>query len=401
MKTKTYQLRFFGFFAAVVVFYLAANFAHPVTPTVIKELNLNDYMFGVALAAMQLTNFLMSPFWGKINRYISSRVSLMICACGYGAAQIMFANAETEFAIIIARMVAGLFTGGVMVSVLTYVVNAARPEDQGKYLTYSATIRSVASAFGYMVGGVIGEFSVKGAFFVQAGTLVAVAVFFYLVCQPDGEYSLQELSGKQLIREANPFQAFIDSRKFMTAAFALLFSVNILFNFANTGFDQAFNYYLKDQLGLTSAYNGMIKAGVGLISFVFNLTICIWIIKHANLKKSLVTLAGVCMISALGTVVSAPIGIFIVFSILVYAGYSVSVPVLQHMIASSSSPQQKNLVMGFFNATQSLGSIVGSLTAGFIYSLDVKMPFICTFVIYGLGGVAAWIYLCRKEVKTR
>ena len=114
-----YKTRFMAFFAVVIIFNLAANFAHPVTPTVIKELQLNDYMFGVALAAMQFTNFLLSPFWGKINKYISSRASLLICCCGYGVAQLWFANATTEFMIILARMFAGLFTGGIFVSILT------------------------------------------------------------------------------------------------------------------------------------------------------------------------------------------------------------------------------------------------------------------------------------------
>ena len=62
--------------------------------------------------------------------------------------------------IILARMFAGLFTGGIFVSFLTYIVNKSNPEDQGKYLTYSATIKSVASAFGYMIGGFLGESSV-------------------------------------------------------------------------------------------------------------------------------------------------------------------------------------------------------------------------------------------------
>ena len=74
----------------------------------------------------------------------------------------------------LARMFAGLFTGGIFVSFLTYIVNKSDPEDQGKYLTYSATIKSVASAFGYMIGGFLGEFSVRLAFLVQAGTLIAV-----------------------------------------------------------------------------------------------------------------------------------------------------------------------------------------------------------------------------------
>ena len=371
-----YKLRFAAFFTAMIVFNLAANFAHPVTPTVIQELQLHDYMFGVALAVMLITNFLLSPFWGKINNYISSRLSLLICCLGYGVAQVWFAYATTELMIILARMFAGLFTGGIFVSFLTYIVNKSDPEDQGKYLTYSATIKSVASAFGYMIGGFLGEFSVRLAFLVQAGTLIAVAIAFFLICEPDSTANLKDIPAKQLMKEANPFQAFIDSRNFMCMAFVFLFAINIFINFGNTGFDQAFNYYLKAQLGLTSSYNGIIKAGVGFVSFIANMSLCIWIIK-----------------------ISVKIGIFILFSILVYAGYSVSVPVLQNMVADQASPEQKNLVMGFFNATQSLGSIAGSLTAGFIYSVNAKLPFACTFVIYSVGVAAAFGYLCyhKKE----
>ena len=394
-----YKTRFFAFFATMIVFNLAANFAHPVTPTVIQELHLHDYMFGVALASMMITNFLMSPFWGKINVYISSRMSLLICCCGYGIAQLWFAFATTELMIILARMFAGLFTGGIFVSFLTYVVNVSKPEDQAKYLTYSATIQSVASAFGYMIGGFIGEFSVKAAFLTQAATLFVVAVLFYVICIPDAQAGMK-ITGKQLAKEANPFQAFMDSRKFMCVAFALLFLVNILINFANTGFDQAFNYYLKDQLGLTSSYNGIIKAAVGFVAFISNMTLCIWIINKTNVKKSMVVLVSVCAAAALGTTISVNIGIFIAFSVLVYAGYSVSIPVLQNMVAGQAKPEQKNLVMGFFNATKSLGSIAGSLTAGFIYSVNAKLPFACTCVIYSAGIIAAIGYLLyRKDRK--
>ena len=71
-----YKTRFALFFAGMILFQLAANFAHPVTPTIIQELKLPDYMFGLMLAAMQLTNFLFSPFWGKINVFISSPFTL-------------------------------------------------------------------------------------------------------------------------------------------------------------------------------------------------------------------------------------------------------------------------------------------------------------------------------------
>ena len=229
--------------------------------------------------------------------------------------------------------------------------------------------------------------------------MFVVGLMFFLVCKPD-QQNTEKITFKEIAKDANPLKAFSDCRHFMTIAFVALFAINILVNFANTGFDQAFNYYLKDQLNLTSSYNGIIKAGVGLISFVANMTICIWIMNKTKVEKSLVKLIAVCTLAALGTVISPNIGLFITFSVLVYAGYSISLPVLQNIVATKADVRQKNLVMGFYNATKSLGSIAGSLIAGFIYSVDVKMPFIVTTIVYGIGIIAGILYLkCKREMK--
>ena len=392
-----YRTRFALFFAGMVLFQLAANFAHPVTPTIIKDLALPDYMFGLMLAAMQLSNFLFSPFWGKMNVSISSRQTLLICCMGYGIAQLGFACATTQTMILLVRVLAGVFVGGIFVSFLTYVINTARPEDQAKYLTYSATIQAVCGAFGYLVGGLLGEFSIRGTFFLQAFCLAAAGVLFRLVCLPDGQQKQIDL--KQTLKQTNPLQAFLDGKYFMNMAFVMLFAVNILMNFANTGFDQVFNYYLKDQLGLTSSYNGIIKAAVGLISFAFNMTLCLWIIRRTDTKLSITVLMGLCTLAAVGTVVTPQIGLFIALSVFVYAGYSVSLPVLQHMVAVQADPAQKNLVMGFYNATKSLGSIIGSLMAGFLYAVHTKLPFGVVAVAYGLSLLAAAGYLLRSRKK--
>ena len=111
MKNKFYSRRFVLFFAGMILFHLASNFAHPVTPTIIQQLKLPDYMFGLMLAAMQLSNFLFSPFWGKRNTYASSRQTLLICCLGYGLAQLGFACAGTQVMILLVRVLAGIFVG--------------------------------------------------------------------------------------------------------------------------------------------------------------------------------------------------------------------------------------------------------------------------------------------------
>ena len=392
-----YKQRFLFFFAAMILFNLAANFAHPVTPTIIQDLRLPDYMFGLMLAAMQFSNFLFSPFWGKLNVSISSRWTLLICCTGYGVAQLGFACATTQSMILLARILAGVFVGGIFVSFLTYVINTAKPEDQAKFLTYSATIQAVFGAFGYLVGGLLGEFSIRGTFYLQAFCLGLAGILFRLVCLPDGQQEQTDL--KKIALETNPLQAFIDGKYFMNMAFVMLFAVNILMNFANTGFDQVFNYYLKDQLGLTSSYNGIIKAAVGLISFVFNMTVCLWIIRKTDTRISMTVLMALCAVTALGTLLAPKIWLFILLSVFVYAGYSVSLPVLQNMVAVQADPMRKNLVMGFYNATKSLGSIIGSLMAGFLYAVHIKLPFAVVAVAYGLSLLAAVGYLLQSKKK--
>lgn len=393
-----YKTRFFLFFTAMTLFHLAANFAHPVTPTIIQELGLPDYMFGLMLAVMMIANFALSPFWGSINLYISSRQSLLICCLGYGLAQLGFACATGQAGILLARLLAGVFVGGIFVSLLTYVVNTARPEDQAKYLTYSATIHAVFGAFGYLVGGVLGEFSIRATFLLQAAGLCTAGVMFRLFCLPDATHS-EKVPVQTLLRNANPLNAFRNGRYFMNTAFALLFLVNILINLGNTGFDQVFNYYLKDQLGLTSSYNGIIKAAVGFISFLFNMTLCLWIIRRTNSDRSMVFLVSACTAAAVGTVLAPRAALLIASAIVLYAGYSVSVPVLQNMVASRADPSQKNLVMGFYNATKSLGSIIGSLMAGFLYAIHVKLPFVCIAAVYALAVLCALGYriYCRSR----
>ena len=383
-----YKLRFALFFGAMILFNLAANFAHPVTPTIIQNLNLPDYMFGLMLAAMMISQFLLSPFWGKINASISSRQTLLVCCTGYGVAQLGFALARTQMEILAVRVLAGIFVGGIFVSFLTYIINVSRPEDQAKYLTWSATIHAVFGAFGYLVGGVLGEISIRGTFYLQAPALTAAGILFRIACEPDN-VAAERVPLKQILKDSNPMKAFADGRYFMNTAFALLFALNILMNFGNTGFDQVFNYYLKDQLGLTSSYNGVIKAAVGLISFVSNMTLCLWIIRKTNVRKSMVVLASFCTAAAVGALLIPQLAVYIACSVLVYAGYSVSLPVLQHMAAEQADPAQKNLVMGFYNATKSLGSIIGTLMAGFLYGIHAKLPFLMVVIIYGAALVMA------------
>ena len=158
----------------------------------------------------------------------------------------------------------------------------------------------------------------------------------------------------------------------MTRLMALLM---LSFGMANLGyiaFEQAFNYYLRDVFGLTSGYNGIIKAALGVISLVANTTICMWIIRKPSYSRYMVGVMSICTAAMAGVVAFGSLVPFVVVNVLFFAFYFISI--------------------------KSFGSIFGSALAGFIYEVHVKLPFVFGFAAFAIATVMM-VFFCREEKK--
>lgn len=379
----------FIFFLFVAIENMAANFAHPITPTLIQNLNLPDYSFGVLYAGMAFTNFLFSPMWAKQVKRWGSKNVLAICCVGYGIGQVLFSIMTTLETILMARMLAGFFVGGIMVSFLTYIIHVCEENTRGRYLALSATFASVFGAFGYMVGGFVGVYSIGFTFMLQSFTLIACGIGFYLCMQDDHQENSESFS---LLKDANPFQAFIDAKYFMSIAFAILFVSVFLSSTAVTAYDQCFNYYIKDQFMLNSSYNGMVKAVMGFISLFANTTICVWLMNKTNLRKTSIVVMASGMLFLTGIAFFEEMLPFVIVNLLFFIVHAIYVPILQDLCAQASDANNRGMVMGFYNAMKSLGMIAGALFAGFLYEISAKLSFVFASLLFLICTICLCIY---------
>lgn len=396
MKKDSGRLIFF--FAVMFVFNMAANFVHPVTPAIIVDLQLNDYMFGLALAAMMAFNFLFSPFWGKMAGYYSSKKIILINGIGYAVGQLFFGIARTEIQFLLARMFAGIFVGGCYVSFLTYTVNASNAENRGRNLAINATVTSVSASFGYFVGGMVGEINIYYPVWLQAATLAGTAVLMYLGCQDDQQQKAPRMTGRVILRESNPFAAIAQCRQFMTMSLAYLLLAFGLSNLGYIAFEQCFNFYLRDQFQLTSGYNGVIKAALGVISLIANSTLCMWLLRRKRVSPWIVGVMAVCTAAMVGVILFDGVLPFIAVNVLFFAFYFISVPLFQNRAAALGAGEHSNLVMGSVNAVKSFGSIFGSALAGFLYEWSPKMPFVFGLIAFALAAVMTGL-MARSEIR--
>ncbi|MBR2670713.1 MAG: MFS transporter [Oscillospiraceae bacterium] len=397
MKTKKKALTFF---AVYTLFNMAASFAHPVTPTVIQNLHLPDYMFGLALAVMQTTMFLFSPFWGKITSYISSRVSMCITMIGYGCGQILFAMAKNMRDVLLARLLAGCFTGGAFIASLAYVVNTSPEDLRGRYLTILATIQSVGSAFGYFIGGMLGVKGTQYSFIAQIAVLMASGVLFFFVCESDATKSKEELEMRTLVRECNPFAAFAAGKTFINRTWIKLLGICFMSYIGYNAFEQVFNYYIKDQFNLPSSYNGTIKFAVGIIALIANSTVCMYLIGRTDIRKTTIPVLCLASVFVFATILSPSLILFFVMAVLFFALNSITIPLCQNMCADRARTGDSNLIMGFYQAMRAVGGVIGALLAGFLYGSGPKIPFVfsgAAFALAALCGIAYYSAVRKEE----
>lgn len=377
---------------SIIVFHLitmlqsvANNMAHPVTPAFIHNLQLSDSMFGIAYASMALGIFLFSLFWGELSSRMKKSTILMITLLGYAFAQYLFMTSTTEISIIIARLLAGFFTGGFQVSQLNYLVSQNKAEDRAYQLTLNGIFVIASSTVGYFIGGIVGDISIYLAFQIQIIMCIVTGILYFLFLN---RTETVEVVKPFKFRSLNPFKSFANLQGIILPVVTMVMVSVFLAYLSITSFDQTFNYFVRDVYNFPPSYNGFLKIGTGLLGIVANFTICMYLIKHTNVKRSYSILMLGMAASGFIMVLVNQLWLFVVFAFVFLAIDAMSKPLQQTIVSNMSSDYHvSHVLMGLYNTIKSLGSIVGALVAGFIYEWIKIGPFILASVVILIAAI--------------
>jgi len=371
------------FFIAYNILVIILNLVHPVTPTLMKNINMPNYMFGILFSAMSFTLFLFSPFWGKISESIGYINVISISLTGYAVGQFMFMNSTTEFTLIVSRLVSGMMASGQSVCAIAYLVSISDEDKRTRNITLLSAIASLCTAFGFLIGGIIGDFNIKYSFLTQVISLCIMSLIFKLfINERQKTKEITKISILQLAKDANPFKSFMIAKNIMTKKLFIFLSLTFICFFSSTSYDNAFNYYVKDILDFPPSYNGAIKFSIGIIGLIVNCTLNIYISKRYNLNKVVPTILFICSGGLLLVYLSTSNIYFLLFNMLFYVFSIMYVPHLQSIVISKEFGQSIGVLSGIYNSSKGLGMIIGGLVVGFVYDFDSKLPFLMCAILF-------------------
>ena len=110
MKKIIYFYIIYSFFAVLV------NMAHPVTPEFFNILQFGSSIYGFSFALMAFFNFITSLLWADLTQRYGSSKMLILSFAGFGVAQFLFLITTNLWMLMLARSLAGIFMGGLMVA---------------------------------------------------------------------------------------------------------------------------------------------------------------------------------------------------------------------------------------------------------------------------------------------
>ena len=378
------------------VMAIGMNFHHPVTPTLFTSLNLPSYVFGTSFALMCFFSFLTSMFWGELCNK-SGRVKVFTISCIlYGIAQFMLGYSYNEMSIYVSRAFAGIFAGGATVAAFAYVVDLSDRDSKGKNIAIFTAIQTICLSIGFLIGGFLGTAHYKLAFSSQAVWMIFCGVIGQLILI---ESYYDKENKNSLLKTLNPFSTFKSSKDVMTKGFAIFLLLIVVTAFATTCYDNAFNYFLKAQLDFKPSYNGIIKAVFGVIGLTSNFTINIWIMKKTNIKKSLTVVLFLCFVASLIVFNISEITIFLFFNVVFFSCNAIYQPIIQAIGVMDREHNEIGIVSGIINALKSLGNVLGALTAGFVYGIYFKLPFLVASIMFLLSFIIAFILIKQNIVE--
>ena len=372
------------------------NLAHPVTPSLLKDLNLPPHVFGVSFAAMCTTNFIFALIWSNMAHSMKKSKILAISSIGYALAQILFGIAHTEVEIYIARLISGVFAGGFQVGFMSYIVNNAKVEEQAHYITISSVIVSVGAALGFFVGGFLGDVDVRMTFMIQAAMHIILGILVYIILVPTEAFEERKIDTRSVLKESNPIKIVNNAKHLMIGFMIPLLITVFITSIGSTLFDQSFNYYIKDIFNFVPSQNGIIKSITGLFAVVLNIILIRrkQVFGRVFLRNLFIGMATLAAIVAWLPTESGFVGI----SLLWFGAYTVMIPALQNAVLSKKqNATEGNQLAGLYNALMMFGKIFGALVTSVVYTINPILSFVVSGVLFLIAFV---IIAMAKETPT-
>ena len=375
----------------------------PVLPQLIEELagstsaiGLWNGLFVAMWASMQ---FLCSPVIGSLSDRFGRRPVILISVAGLALDFLLMALAPSLWWLAIGRILGGI-TSSSFTSTFAYMADVTPPEKRARGYGLIGAAFSGGFVAGPLLGGVLGEISLRAPFWVAAA-LSGMAFLYGLFVLPESLDPAKRMAFSW--RRANPFGALRLLRSHPDLSG--LAGVNFLLHFGHHLFSAVFVLYAGERYGWGPWQVGAVLALVGAIDMCVQGLLVGPVVKRLGDRQTMVIglTFGAIGLAAMGL---APTGWLFVVAMFPSALWGLAMPTIQSLMTRRVSESEQGQLQGANNSVGSVAGIMSPLFFGAVYSASVgedpALPcigsaYLMAAAVLAAGAVLGWATGRRRD----
>ncbi|MEN0040568.1 MAG: TCR/Tet family MFS transporter [Pseudomonadota bacterium] len=356
--------------ATVVIDMLGVGLAWPILPQLVKELSGQSFadsafIYGLLMSGFAAVQFIISPLMGMLSDRYGRRPILLISLFGLGVDYIILALAPNLWWLVVARIIAGMFSATVSTA-NAYIADITPREERAAAFGLLGAAFGVGFTLGPLIGGVLGAYDLHYPFYLAAAlSFINFAFGYFMVPESLPEEKRTAID----IRKANPFKAILYVRRY--ASLAVLIAAFFLTGLAQQGLQGIWVLWTEAQFDWGVAEAGYSLAWVGVcMAFVQGYLVRVVVPKFGERR----VLFGGYIISTIAFAVLP----FMTAGWLIYPGiafhilgWGLCAPTLTALMSQNVPDDEQGLLQGVLASINTLAMIIGPLFATYIFSKSV------------------------------
>lgn len=372
------------------------SLGNPAVPQYTQQLGISESIVGFYFASTGIGLFLFATLWGALGDIKDRNKVLGLTFLGVAVGQIMFGVFNNEYVLLVATLITGIFSAGVLVNIYSYVNDSFTDEqERNKTLSYVVSLYLLGGALAYILGGEITVLlapSYSLVFILQGIFLLLFALYIFA-----GAVDLIDVDHHLSRRHF-----WINVRQIKNFPWVPIYTITLTFfiSFSHNNVKRFLDYYIIDS-GYDAFQLGFLVFVVGILGLLANLVITPFFLKRFHNFRFLQI-----------QFFFVPILLFMAFYIdntilgmyTFYVGYSILMAMYEPTAISFMSDNKEvsqGVLVGFRQSVVGLGMTIGFVVGGFLYEKNNLYVFYLAVLFYIIVfvGFTVLLRIKYKDVK--
>jgi DHA1 family multidrug resistance protein-like MFS transporter len=392
MQTSNRKNLIILFFTLVVVM-LGFGMAMPVFPFLITRFGGSGDEFGWLIAIYSVMQLVFAPVWGSISDRVGRKPVLVIGMFGTGLSLLLTGLATELWMLFIARVLSGLLASAMLPTTMAYIGDSTSEQDRGGGIGQLGAAAGLGIILGPGIGGWLAGDSLVLPFFIAAGLSLVSLVLVALLLPESLALEAHQREGKvSLVNIGELWRALF-------SPIGILLIAAFIVSFGAINFQAIFGLYALKKFNFDPGQVGTVLVVVGLVGAIVQGVMTGPVTKRwgeaAVIKVSFLTNAIGFLVLLLAN--SYP-------TVLLTTGvYTLSHALLRPAVQALTSKRAalgQGAAMGLNNSFISLGQIAGPIWAGYVFDINVDLPYVSGAAIMFIGFLISRVTVSasRQEI---